>query len=317
MRGNYISSVNDESIQSVMSCSLSQIHKQYPTWGLGDMLYGLQRLKLAAKSEHPLVFRVYKEEEITTSPDKVQVQMVYLPAPEKRKNIYALVLAGGAFGAVCSLPESFPVAARLNELGYSCFCLNYRTASKESFIHGLLPKPLEDIAATLRLIRENAKSFGLDPDHYLLGGFSAGGFLSAAWGTAHLGARAFGLPQPELLLLGYPLISTRNLPSAPIIDYIKTGLYGEGYTEEAERRYSIDQHIDSAYPPVYLSAARDDDTVPPKDQDDLKDALERAGVDHSFEIAAHGGHGFGLGSETELSGWVDRAVKWMEERYGS
>ena len=317
MRGNYISSVNDRWIQSAMSCSLRQIHEQHPTWGLDDMLYGLRRLERASRAGHPLVFSLYSEEEIAASPDKAQAQMLYLPPLEEQPGRYALLLAGGGFGAVCTLPESLPMAARLNELGYSCFCLNYRTASDESFIHGLLPKPMEDIAAALRLIRENAGRFGLDRDRYLLSGFSAGGFLAALWGTEHLGARAYGLPQPELLLLDYPLASTRNLPSGPLADYIKTGMYGAGYAEAEEDRYAVDRHIDGAYPPVYLAAARDDDTVPPKDQDDLRAALKNADIAHRFEIAEHGGHGFGLGSDTELAGWVDRALAWMEERYGA
>ena len=317
MRGNYISSVNDRWIQSSMSCSLRQIHEQHPTWGLDDMLYGLRRLERASRSGHPLVFSVYSKEEITASPDKAQAQMLYLPPLEDQTGRYALLLAGGGFGAVCTLPESLPVATRLNELGYSCFCLNYRTASEESFVHGLLPDPLEDIAAALHMIRENAGRFGLDPDRCLLGGFSAGGYLAALWGTDHLGARAYGLPQPELLLLDYPLVSTRNLPSGPLADYVKTGLFGEGYSDTEENRYAVDRHIDSAYPPVYLAAARDDDTVPSKDQVDLKDALERSGVEHCFEIAEHGGHGFGLGSDTELSGWVDRALAWWEKHDGT
>ena len=317
MRGNYISSVNDRWIQSSMSCSLRQLHEQHPTWGLDDMLYGLRRLERASRAGHPLVFSVYSKEEITASPDKAQAQMLYLPPLEDQTGRYALLLAGGGFGAVCTLPESLPVAARLNELGYSCFCLNYRTASEESFVHGLLPDPLEDIAAALRMIRENAGRFGLDPDRCLLGGFSAGGYLAALWGTDHLGARAYGLPQPELLLLDYPLVSTRNMPSGPLADYVKTGLFGAGYSDSEENRYAVDRHTDSAYPPAYLAAARDDDTVPSKDQVDLKDALERSGVAHCFEIAEHGGHGFGLGSDTELAGWVDRALAWMEERYGT
>ena len=94
-------------------------------------------------------------------------------------------------------------------------------------------------------------------------------------------------------------------------------MFGEGYSDTEENRYAVDRHIDSAYPPVYLAAARDDDTVPPKDQDDLKTALENADIAHRFEITEHGGHGFGLGSDTELAGWVDRALAWMEERYGT
>ena len=317
MRGNYISSVNDQWMQTALHCSLREIHEQHPTWGLKDMLYGLYRLEQAAYAADPVVFSVYPEKEIAETPEKAQVQLVYFSALEKQKSSYALLLSGGAYGAVCTLSEAMPVAARLNEFGYSCFCLNYRTASKESFIHGLLPKPLEDIATALRLIRNKAKSLGINPDRYLMGGFSAGGHLAALWGTAHLGARAYELPQPELLMLGYPLVNSLHFPKNPLSDYLKEGMYGTEYTTENEMSYAVNLHIDEDYPPVYLAAARDDDTIPENDTTCFASALEKGRVTHHFEIAAHGGHGFGLGSETELFGWVDRAMKWMEMHYGA
>ncbi len=316
MRGNWVSSVGDQWAAQRMDCSLRALHEQQPTWDAEDMLVGLRRVERAARDGAPLVFPVYTEEEREASPDKAQAQLIFLPAPEEKRAGFALLLSGGGYGAVCHLAEAIPAAAQLNELGISCFCLSYRTAAAESFVSGLLPKPLEDVAAALRLIRREHARFGVDPGCYLLGGFSAGGYLAALWGTAHLGARSYGLPQPELLMLAYPLTNTAYLPDNPLSAYLKTGLYGAGWTAGQEERYATDRHIDTAYPPVYLAAAGDDDTIPPADTAAFEAALRAAGRPCVFELGAHGGHGFGLGSRTALRGWIGRAAAFWEEQHG-
>jgi len=119
--------------------TLAQLQERSPTWNAKDLLYGLRRLEEPYK-----VCSVYGGEE---DPRMAAVKLTWLPAREKKHETFVILLAGGAYGAVCTMAESLPVAARLNELGYSCFCLNYRTAVQESFVHGLMPQPLEDLAA--------------------------------------------------------------------------------------------------------------------------------------------------------------------------
>lgn len=115
------------------SClTLAQVQQRNPTWYVGDMLYGLRRL------EAP--YTVCSEYD-GDDPRLSSVKLTWLPAREKKHDTFFILLAGGAYGAVCTMVESLPVAARLNELGYSCFCLNYRTAVQESFVHGLMPQP--------------------------------------------------------------------------------------------------------------------------------------------------------------------------------
>ena len=285
------------------SClTLAQVQQRNPTWYVGDMLYGLRRLEEPYK-----VCSVYGGEE---DPRMAAVKLTWLPAREKKHETFFILLAGGAYGAVCTMVESLPVAARLNELGYSCFCLNYRTAVQESFVHGLMPQPLEDLAAAWRYIRGHADEFGVDPQDYAVSGFSAGGHTAALWGTENLDARKYGLPQPKCLILGYPLITMANVPEGPVKNYMCTGMFGAGFTQKDIRRYDASRHIDAGYPPVFLVRALDDPTVSKKDGDGMKMALgEKCRI---FE-AKTGGHGFGLGSATPLCGWVEAAAHWMEE----
>ena len=79
--------------------------------------------------------------------------------------------------------EAFPVAARLSEMGMPVFCLNYRVAGKEP----LFPKPMEDLSAAYRFLKDHEDQFDIDARHYAVGGFSAGGHLAACWGLKGTG----------------------------------------------------------------------------------------------------------------------------------
>ena len=154
----------------------------------------------------------------------------------RRYEAYAILNAGGAYGAVCTMVEALPAAAKLNELGMDCFCLNYRTATQSSFTEGLMPKPLEDLALAWRYIESNEAAFQLDAENYIVGGFSAGGHLAAMWGAENHGARRFGIPNPRALLLAYPLIELENL-SGPAAQLLRSGLLGIHSGEEKIAEY--------------------------------------------------------------------------------
>lgn len=293
--------------------TLEELQRRNPTWNHRDMIYGLKRLQEVSGMVDRYVYPVYTVEEAERDPHLGQVHLIHLPAGRRRNGLYAILLAGGAYGAVCTMVESLPVAAKLNELGITSFCLNYRTAVQESFVTGLMPKPLDDLAAAWRLIHSQQGVFGVNAADYIVGGFSAGGHTAALWGTPHLGFRKYGIPAPKMLLLAYPLISMENLKPGPVTDYISLGLFGAGHTGEDIRRYAAHLHVDADYPRVYLVQSMDDDTVPPKDSDDLWLALERAGVLFRMERPASGGHGFGLGSATPANGWVERALAFLYE----
>ena len=57
------------------------------------------------------------------------------------------------------------------------------------------------------LEQENADQFGVQRENYALMGFSSGGHIVGLIGSDNekFGYKAFGLPQPAALLLGYPI----------------------------------------------------------------------------------------------------------------
>ena len=275
--------------------TLQQLHEKNPTWSMADMEKGLERLETEPK---PTCFPLGQ----TAVPNLIELR-----AKQKSTDAFAILLAGGAYGAVCTLCESLPAAAELNALGVDCYCLNYRTATPESFVSGLMPKPLDDLAAALRFI-QHKRSKAAD---YYVAGFSAGGHLASLWGTAALGAPKYGLSLPKGLLLGYPLISLTHIPE-PLNSYFRKGLFGASVESETADLYNAAGQMTQAYPPFYLVRAADDTTVSPQDSEDMETAAGRCKVPHKTETACAGGHGFGPGTGTPLAGWLKRGMAFLD-----
>jgi len=284
--------------------SLKELQDRTPTWSCADMVYGLNYLKEALASGGRVV-PVY--DDCPTDDARHAIRYIALPAENERP--YAvLLLAGGAYGTVCTMVESLPVAAKLHEMGISCYCLNYRTADPASFDKGLFPKPLEDAAATVKKIlteRQNTR--------YIVCGFSAGANLAALF-AAH--AKEYGLPLPEGVMLAYPLNSVLNVPQENMREYMLSGLFGQEHTEEAIRRYIPTEVMREDYPKTYLISCLDDNTIPRADTRQLIDALAQKQIPFFQEVQGRGGHGFGLGTGTDAEGWAERAVSWLEGNKG-
>ena len=295
----------------VLDKTLEELNKEQPTWNASDMAYGLNRLAELTGSMTQILYDVYSVEEINEDAKKAQVKVIYFPAKGNTDGRCMLLAAGGAYGSVCSLAESFPVAARLNELGITVFCLNYRVGAPKLF-----PKPMEDLAAAYTFIRNRAEEFEINPLRYGVGGFSAGGHLAASWGTESLGYMQYGMPKPEVLFLDYPMINiseTIGVLPAPIKDMMLGGYFGEDYTMEMCCAYDMDKLVTKEYPSTYIVQAEDDPTVPIWNSSRFASLLATEEIPYCYEIAESGGHGYGLGSGTKAEGWVEKAVKFWDD----
>ena len=299
---------NGEPLFQVPGLTLKSLQLKQPSWNADDMAYGCNRLSKILKTRKVL-FPVYNASEISLDPSKKEVNIFYFPA-ENSDGRFAVITAGGGYGCVCSLVEGFPAAARLNELGITAFVLNYRVANGKSD-PCLLPKPLEDLAAAYDFLSTHAADFHINPKHYALCGFSAGGHLAATWGTLKAGARSYHMPQPEYLMLAYPLITTRNYLAQKKDSSLINTMFGKEHTDLQIQPYLVDRNIDKDYPSSFIIQCKDDDTVPVKDSQDFVAALDRQSIPFTYELPPTGGHGFGLGSNGPANGWIERAVsKW-------
>ena len=56
------------------------------------------------------------------------------------------------------------------------------------------------------------RTLGANGERYIVCGFSAGGNLTALWGTKNHGYAAYGLPKPEALFPIYPVTDLHLFP---------------------------------------------------------------------------------------------------------
>ena len=281
-------------------------------WDPDTVVEGLEYLrKVAGKGR--LVYRIYSKEARKEDPTRRSVNIMHFPGGKgSEKKPWIMICAGGGYQEVCNVAEGFPIAKQFNQLGYTVFVLSYRVSFK-----GLLPAPLEDLAEAIRFVRNNAEKFHVDPERYIVNGYSAGGNLTALWGTDNKGYKHYKLPKPVALFPIYPTISTPlmcgNSPVIPLkLKVFIEIMFGENPDKRTISSYDVDKHMSSDYPPCFIACCRDDHTVPPANSERLKEKLDELGIPAVLEEYEKGGHGYGVGKGTDAEGWIERAVEFVQ-----
>ena len=221
-----------------------------------------------------------------------------------------LICPGGGYEWV-SNRESEPIALQFLARGYNVFVLKYSTGKNACNL-----KPLREIEAAIKHIRDNATDYNVRVDKVFVIGFSAGGHLALSSGTL--------LPKelrPNAMVLCYPVV-TATCPTHMGSLYNFCGT--ESPSDEQKHLFSLDLHVDSNTPPAFIWHTENDDAVPVQNSKNLALALEKHNVKHELVLFPDGHHGLSLAtSETckeipedephPCSVWVDLADKWLKK----
>lgn len=268
-----------------------------PDWVKSDMLRGLNRLLEVADAEETYAYPLWPGED----GPKQRVSLIHFPmsgcAP------FVLVCAGGAYCTVASMVEAFPIAARLNEMGYHAFVLEYRSGADAAF-----PAPMEDLRQAIRYILKNAAKLHVQPQAYAVCGMSAGGHLVATLAAESLLDFYGDIPKPAALFLAYPVV-TMGEYTHPLSRMM---LLGQNPEEETICRFSVEKQIHRDSPPVFLWQCREDNVVPFKNSVMLDAALGENGIRHCFRVFEGAAHGWGLGTGTQAEGWLEEAARFWQ-----
>jgi acetyl esterase/lipase len=225
-----------------------------------------------------------------------------------------IVCPGGGYGALADNHEGRQVANWLNSMGIAAFVLKYRLGPR--YHH---PVELGDAQRAIRLVRANAKEYGLSPDRIGIMGFSAGGHLVSSAGT-HFDA---GKPdaadaidkqssRPDFLILGYPVISFTT-------EYTHKGsmknLLGENPDPKLVESLSSELQVTPQTPPAFLFHTNADTVVPSENSVLFYLALRKNKVPAEMHIFENGPHGVGLAMrDPALSKWPELLANWMRGR---
>lgn len=212
-----------------------------------------------------------------------------------------LIIPGGGFSWNYFDHEGYQLADYLNKQGITCFVLFYRLANdgwQNAADVGTI-----DAQRAMRLIRQNAAQYKIDPKRVGVAGFSAGGFVTASLATRHAQALYAAVDETDQLdarpLIAAPIYPVISLDPAIAYEGTAPSLLGGPATPEQIARYAPDHNVDAQTPPMFLAQAEDDTTVPVANSIVLRDALKAKGITVETHLFASGGHGFGMKADLD------------------
>ncbi len=226
-----------------------------------------------------------------------------------------VVCPGGGYG-MCSPREADPIAQQYLAAGYHAFVLYYSLNQSAAF-----PKPLLDLSAALKTIRQHAEEWSIAPDQIAVCGFSAGGHLTASLGTLwnhpEIIQKSSCLNEenrPNALILGYPATTTYSW-----LQDVLPRLIGDRDKAEIEPLLNCAQNIGPQTPPTFLVHTFADSLVSVEESLSFADGLTKANIPFEMHIFPYGDHGKALGNkdadsvfDPSFSKWMELSVLWLD-----
>jgi acetyl esterase/lipase len=235
---------------------------------------------------------------------------VYKPAKELNTGAAVVICPGGGYMIEAMDHEGFDVAKWLASKGITGIVLKYRLP------YGHHEVPSSDAKQAIRIVRQNAKEWGINPLKIGIAGSSAGGHLASTVGTHFdLGNLESSNPlekiscRPDFMLLLYPVISFNeafgHMGS-------RKNLIGEGNDWKLVEFYSNELQVTKDTPPAFLVLADDDKSVPPRNSIEFYTALKKYDIPAEMHIFQQGGHGFGITKHNlPVDQWPDLFYDWL------
>ena len=233
--------------------------------------------------------------------DDGKAQMVcFLPTSPSGKAIVGV--PGGGYSVLSNTHEGYLASEWLNDQGIAYFVVNYRLPNGDRTL------PMSDVQKGIRIVRDSAIVWGINPHDVGIMGFSAGGHLASVISThADFDVR------PDFTILFYPVISMDERVSHKWS--CRNFLGEEGQKNPAlVREFSTDKAVRRHLtPPAIIIMSNDDRLVPPVTNGvAYYSAMRNVGNECSMFIYPTGDHGFGFGTWfkyhdqmlTDLGNWL-------------
>lgn len=240
---------------------------------------------------------------MTAIHDVSQPTLTVYPAKGKNTGAAVVVFPGGGFEILAIDLEGTEVCDWLTARGITCVLLKYRVPSTPYDWHCdcrphnyALPLPaLQDAQRTIRLVRQHASEWHIDPHKVGVLGFSAGGYLVASASTNY-GRHVYA-----------PVDAADTLSARP--DFAVAVYPGHLATPKGFNRNVPVTHDT---PPTFIVMAEDDHVDGVAQALAYYNALKDADVPVEMHLYAHGGHAFGLRPTTQpITRWPKLVETWL------
>jgi acetyl esterase/lipase len=98
---------------------------------------------------------------------------LFVPESDKPLPLFIMVHGGGFFYNDLDSRQAALFYQKVRNKGYAVATINYRLGDEANY-----PAAIEDVKAAVRFLRANADTYGLDSEHFVIAGESAGGYLA-------------------------------------------------------------------------------------------------------------------------------------------
>ncbi len=259
----------------------------------------------------------------TTGPfDTIQnvtrpIIQAFLPSRSKANGAGVVIFPGGGYSGVSMGYEGTRVAEFFQDHGTAAFIVKYRLPSDASMEDKSIG-PLQDAQQAIRLVRQHAGEWKLDPARIGAIGFSAGGHLAATLGT-HFDKSYIPNPdqvnlRPDFLILVYPVISMDAKIGHP---GSRLALLGPNPSDDQIRLFSNELQVTGKTPPALILQAVDDHLVDVDNSIVFFEALRHHSVPVEMMIFDKGDHGLFPLPRDEWQGIIQQWLEtngWLNER---
>jgi acetyl esterase/lipase len=228
--------------------------------------------------------------------------VVYVYPADAQKNTGAAVIVcpGGGYVRLAMNHEGHDAARWLAANGITALVLKYRMPNGHADV------PLSDAHQAIRLVRERAAEWSVDPRKVGIAGNSAGGHLAATAAT-HFNAAT----RPDFAVLFYPVISFDRAVSHR---GSSVNLLGENADRALIELYSNELQVSPQTPPTLLFHSDDDRSVPVANSLRFYEGMKKHNVPGTLHVFPSGGHGWGFRPEFRYhEEWKTLMLMWLEE----
>jgi acetyl esterase/lipase len=234
----------------------------------------------------------------------------FFPAPGKANGAAVVICPGGGYSYLVMNQEGTDVAEAFVKKGIAAFVLKYRLPS-DKIMKDKSIGPLQDAQQAIKMLRQQATEWNIDPSKIGIIGFSAGGHVASTAST-HFNDKVLDNPssinlRPDFSILVYAVISFSDSLAHK---GSRRALLGADSLKKADL-YSGEKQVTPNTPPAFLIHCGDDKVVPVNNSISYYQALIANGVKAELHIYPTGGHGFGLNNKTISDNWLDRCFNWM------
>lgn len=225
-----------------------------------------------------------------------------------------LVTPGGGYEFV-SEREAEPVAIAYYQAGYQVAILRYSVKEEARNM-----QPMIEAMTSIRMLRDHAADWRIDPDRIAVCGFSAGGHLAAStgtmWNEPALKDKLDGAGEryrPNALILSYPVISSGEFAHRGSF----FNLTGSREDDDAAGFFSLDKRVTADTPQTFIWHTEEDGAVPVENALLLISALRKHRVSFECHIFNKGHHGLSLCNEevnspnAHAAHWFLLSVEWL------